>query len=409
MSGQCYETANLYYDVKDYKKSFNICMEVLTENANKFKETGDADALKDNLKLSTLAVKALLFQLSDISDEKENKLLTDAVILCFRFVKTIDEWCWFENEILTALYEWEKIKIQNTLLQIKNNIDFDLYKKYINIRFNFISKLIGIDAMIRNLPVIEEYCNNKGISTKEFLAEHDKTKPKSKQVSDDEVALMNYQAAAELFEDIKLKLDKYADVNLEVAGNVTEALCTEYMLAFLLAETFVGKSTSETALNCIKLSAEIEHHFFEAKIYPNGKPLSVFRGNRENQLNTSLKKKYEKILKLDPDFEVPHLPSVEAVNLPTQKSGGCYVATAVYGSYDCPEVWTLRRFRDNILAKNFLGRLFIMLYYAVSPTLVKWFGETQWFRNMWKPVLDNKVKKLNLNGVEDTPYNDRQW
>ena len=27
-------------------------------------------------------------------------------------------------------------------------------------------------------------------------------------------------------------------------------------------------------------------------------------------------------------------------------SGPCYVATAVYGSYDCPEVWTLRRFRD---------------------------------------------------------------
>lgn len=23
-------------------------------------------------------------------------------------------------------------------------------------------------------------------------------------------------------------------------------------------------------------------------------------------------------------------------------SGGCYVATCVYGSYDCPEVWTLR-------------------------------------------------------------------
>ncbi|MDR0918559.1 MAG: hypothetical protein LBM93_04840 [Oscillospiraceae bacterium] len=31
-------------------------------------------------------------------------------------------------------------------------------------------------------------------------------------------------------------------------------------------------------------------------------------------------------------------------------SGRCYIATAVYGSYDCPEVWTLRRFRDYILA-----------------------------------------------------------
>ncbi|MDO5478959.1 MAG: CFI-box-CTERM domain-containing protein [Clostridia bacterium] len=59
---------------------------------------------------------------------------------------------------------------------------------------------------------------------------------------------------------------------------------------------------------------------------------------------------------------------------PTINTGGCYVATAVYGSYDCPEVWTLRRFRDDTLAKTWYGRMFIRVYYAVSPTLVKWFG-----------------------------------
>ena len=53
---------------------------------------------------------------------------------------------------------------------------------------------------------------------------------------------------------------------------------------------------------------------------------------------------------------------------------GCYVATAVYGSYDCPQVWTLRRFRDYTLAETWYGRAFIRAYYAVSPTLVKWFG-----------------------------------
>ena len=39
----------------------------------------------------------------------------------------------------------------------------------------------------------------------------------------------------------------------------------------------------------------------------------------------------------------------------------CYVATAVYGSYDCPEVWTLRRFRDNTLEETWYGRAFIRL------------------------------------------------
>ena len=88
---------------------------------------------------------------------------------------------------------------------------------------------------------------------------------------------------------------------------------------------------------------------------------------------------------------------------------GCYVATCVYGSYDCPQVWTLRRFRDNTLAKSILGRAFIRTYYAVSPTIVKWFGKTQWFQKFWRNRLDVLVQRLQDDGVEDTPYQDRQW
>ena len=94
---------------------------------------------------------------------------------------------------------------------------------------------------------------------------------------------------------------------------------------------------------------------------------------------------------------------------PTPPKSGCYVATAVYGSYDCPQVWTLRRFRDNTLAETWHGRAFIRTYYAISPTLVKWFGKTEWFKNLWKPALDRMVEKLNGKGVEDTPYDDLAW
>ena len=90
-------------------------------------------------------------------------------------------------------------------------------------------------------------------------------------------------------------------------------------------------------------------------------------------------------------------------------AGGCYVATCVYGSYDCPQVWTLRRFRDNTLGSTWYGRLFIRTYYAISPTLVKWFGNTNWFKKMWKGKLDRMVAKLKSEGVEDTPYNDKRW
>ena len=88
---------------------------------------------------------------------------------------------------------------------------------------------------------------------------------------------------------------------------------------------------------------------------------------------------------------------------------GCYIATCVYGSYDCPQVWTLRRYRDNTLSSTWYGRAFIRTYYAISPTLVKWFGHTEWFKNMWKGRLDRMVANLNAEGVEDTPYEDRNW
>ena len=93
----------------------------------------------------------------------------------------------------------------------------------------------------------------------------------------------------------------------------------------------------------------------------------------------------------------------------TTASGGCYVATAVYGSYDCPQVWTLRRFRDFTLVKSWYGRAFIRTYYAISPTLVKWFGKTEWFRKLWKAKLDKMVTNLQGKGFESTPYEDIEW
>lgn len=93
----------------------------------------------------------------------------------------------------------------------------------------------------------------------------------------------------------------------------------------------------------------------------------------------------------------------------SSKSGGCYVATAVYGSYDCPQVWTLRRYRDNTLAETWYGRAFIRTYYAVSPTVVKLLGNTDWFKKMWKGKLDRMVADLQSKGVESTPYDDLPW
>lgn len=88
---------------------------------------------------------------------------------------------------------------------------------------------------------------------------------------------------------------------------------------------------------------------------------------------------------------------------------GCYIATCVYGSYDCPEVWTLRRYRDFYLAQSGMGRTFIRLYYAISPTVVSLFGNMASFQCLWRRVLDSAVKYLKSRGVSDKPYQDINW
>ena len=89
------------------------------------------------------------------------------------------------------------------------------------------------------------------------------------------------------------------------------------------------------------------------------------------------------------------------------KKQGCYIASCVYSSYDCPQVWTLRRYRDDILSNSCWGRAFIKIYYKVSPVLVRIFGKSFWFKAFWKKILDKKISSLNKKGIENTPYNDR--
>ncbi len=116
---------------------------------------------------------------------------------------------------------------------------------------------------------------------------------------------------------------------------------------------------------------------------------------RKNLTRNQIAETHKQIKQLDPTYKIP--------------KQGCYIATAVYGSYDCPEVWVLRRFRDYTLSNSWYGRSFICLYYVISPKIIKWFGKTEWFKKLWKPRLDKIVNYLMDKGVANTPYNDNNW
>ena len=96
----------------------------------------------------------------------------------------------------------------------------------------------------------------------------------------------------------------------------------------------------------------------------------------------------------------------ELRNIKSQK-GSCYIATAVYGSYDSPSVCLLRRFRDNNLTKNCLGRGFVKLYYMTSPYLVKCLGKNRFFLYISREILDRVVYRIKKHyRYIDEPYCD---
>lgn len=75
--------------------------------------------------------------------------------------------------------------------------------------------------------------------------------------------------------------------------------------------------------------------------------------------------------------------------------GGCYIATACYGSYNHPDVLVFRRFRDQSLLTTSIGKFLVTVYYAVSPPLAAHLGHMHWLSGaIRKWFLEPLARKL---------------
>ncbi len=61
----------------------------------------------------------------------------------------------------------------------------------------------------------------------------------------------------------------------------------------------------------------------------------------------------------------------------TDEKGGCFIATAAFGSYQSGYVKFLREFRDNYLMTNNWGRKFVSGYYQSSPYLANYVSKSE--------------------------------
>jgi hypothetical protein len=69
----------------------------------------------------------------------------------------------------------------------------------------------------------------------------------------------------------------------------------------------------------------------------------------------------------------------------------CYIATVAFDSPEAPEVILLKNYRDQILLKNPFGRIFVDLYYLLSPPLSKIISKSDTLKNIVKICLLNPI------------------
>jgi len=68
-------------------------------------------------------------------------------------------------------------------------------------------------------------------------------------------------------------------------------------------------------------------------------------------------------------------------------AGDCFIATAAYGSWLDPHVVTLRRFRDEHMLTNEIGRWFADLYYRYSPPMADYIRERENLKAVVRVIL----------------------
>ena len=222
---------------------------------------------------------------------------------------------------------------------------------------------------------------------------------------------------------LKETIEKYKSLDKSIPFKVE----ISYFAVFSVLETLFEKygiddedvgimqSMINKTIDAYKLNNYLVNKYGKKEV-PNKLVLFSHRGGRVTTMSIVLVSGYESAMKNELNEGILDVLIMLLKDLPetvysyqtqqNQQKNGCYIATCVYGSYNCPEVWVLRRYRDMKLRQTYFGRLFIKIYYSLSPSVVRTFGKNKFIKKYWKHKLDRLVEKCRSNGMADTPYYD---
>ena len=384
------------------------------EAATKALELLEGDLCKENW---LLAAKAYILALPTdaVCNESSMGTFIHCTTNAILFANTLEELFEIQEELLGYIDLAERDCAQELLDSVAANVTMDSWQQYLLKEELFRQFRIQVNKSIVESTKCCELAAQENFPPEEMVEKYEK---KGILFSNAEKNRMLHETFCRGFENIKAYYENNRHTN-DLRGTcsvILRAIAVPTAMAKTCYELYAATAEQQKAW----LIAMADINYFELNAVQHSSTISmsliVDEESRKKSIQ-EIKSINEKICAIDPSYIAPPLPSEEPVKINhaasassnTTSSGGCYVATAVYGSYDCPQVWTLRRYRDYTLAQTWYGRTFIRAYYAISPSLVKWFGQTVWFKKMWHAKLDHMVSKLQEKGVQSTPYSDKEW
>jgi len=83
-------------------------------------------------------------------------------------------------------------------------------------------------------------------------------------------------------------------------------------------------------------------------------------------------------------------------SLSRRGAGGCFIATATFGTPMAHEVNILKRFRDGFLLRNRTGEILVRSYYRLSPPIARAIKKSEMLRRIVRILLVPIVELFNL-------------
>ncbi|MDR0984541.1 MAG: hypothetical protein LBL93_06020 [Ruminococcus sp.] len=245
----------------------------------------------------------------------------------------------------------------------------------------------SMQSIREDIPNAEERINKCAASVLKLIK--DKISEKNEQQKAVTEVALRVNEISEMFAAV---VSKYYTDNTKYSAKNILVITDEYIKSMLsCANTLYNIGDRLVDLFDEKYASDLAVDMWKSGVKYGNSVGHLVKDKSTNRQNIT--QNTRKIQNFEPDYKPP-------------LTRACYVATSVYGSYDCPQVWILRRFRDYSLAKSWYGKLFILIYYSTSPTLVKLFGKNFWFRKICLVILNELVNNLRSKGFKDTPYDD---